>query len=1775
MKRLLVLLLFMLPFFAVAQTKKGIRTTSVETDTLYVKKLSNYDLSKMLVVDTTTGKVYMRTYTPYTNTSYCVEIIDTVYYNCDTIEVAEDTLWLSGDNDPQDLGYIIIPAHDSIYCENYVVNIDTVCYPFPYSYSPWTRSWTNETVFLNHLNDDVGVGTHLPTVQFETTKDLAVGRGVYFKGGSGDVDLDGDVDGADITKLRRYLVGLSSTSNPAIKWTYPELVAMDVNGNGTIGEDDYDAMLMTIATGALYYSDPRTYYDSSKRVQGKSLYRMISGSTILGDKYATFSVFPSTIDKYTVEVNGSIRVPYNDSLVFGGYKTAAATQTIITVNKSRENLLTVTGSLEVAGTDTLFANNEIYAIGMTASTTATNLVSKLSSGQLVTVPYITSLGGSVTSVVVVAGTGISVAGSVVTQTGVFTVTNTAPDQTVVITGAGISTVASSYPTFTITTTEVDGSTTNELQSLSITGTSTPTVSLSIGGGDFTLIGDGSTSLSTSNDTITINTPVVDSILPQGLNSVMAIDSTTQHRYNAWIAGGTTGIVMTLAHEDFTPRIRMIHNDWGAKADTGLMQIDGGGCNSYWDGTYEKLFWNSLDSFPNYELALKKVIIKGSASQDWTRTANGTYLSFYTTANDSLTAREAMRITQDKKVAIGTTSPTAQLTVAKNVHLDAPGRSMAFDSVYVKDLSTGDLKTTHKSSMGLLDNDSSSWYHNTSRNSTYLKYPNDRVSIGTNATTANTNRKLHVAGSQLIEDSLYFSSSDHYITEVGEGTGLGTDALWQARRIHASGAKTDDNLGWFNNDVKPDGIWDSTTVITAKGNLVVGDQTEQNERLYVKGTVKVPYVGQSGSFDSVYVKETATNRLKTAHKSSLGSVMTKTTIVAGTGSITVVESPAYTYTINNTSPPESTFGTVTAITATSPLTGGTITSSGSIGITQSTSAVDGYLSSTDWTTFNNKIGGSGTANYVPKFSGTKTVTNSVIYDDGTNIGIGTTTPLEKLDIRGDINLNTNGTAAILSTYKGEFSNGGNIWIGNGGQNSVGEAIDGTTGAYNTAVGYNAMLSNTRGKLNTAVGTSALRANTTGNYNSAIGYTALESNTTGSYNNAFGYGALTKNTTGVENMAIGYGALQQNITGGYNIAVGGSSMINNTSGSDNVAIGYDAMNYNTTGESNVGIGSYSLQNNTTGFANTGIGRNALYYNTTGYRNTAIGDSAMRTGTTYNNSTAIGYNAQVSASNQVVIGDANVTSTILRGAVQASSLTRAASGDSSVAYNTATRQLVVVPNTVNGGGSVTAVGLAGSTGITVSGAKTITTTGTWTLTVADDSPDNEIQNLSWNPDNTSIDISLGGESAYIPVFEGGLTGLVPATLTNTSTLYLNASGGWTTPGATNYWTLNGNNIYNNNNSGTGYIGVGTRTPTQQLELTGNLELASTVAGTGNGIVYKGTEPFIHEIAYSTFLGKRSGNYGIANASYNTGIGEDALAELTTGNENTTVGYYAGGHLTTGSYNTLIGSTAGYYNITGNRNTSIGDHAGAINNGNDNISIGYESGYSNIAPKTGYGNIAIGSKALFNITSGYSNIAIGDSTSISLTTKYNTIAIGDHIEPTASNQVILGNSSITSTILAGAITTTGTLAQTDTPSNIVGITSNGKLVIMDKIDPTTRYAVSVSGAGAPTLEVLATGTGITAVFNSPNELVITIPSGTKLISSKIRFANNQSSLKVKTGTGDMGNSSLTDRWMPVVQAWKESDGTMNGSISVKMISTVGSFDGIQIDGLVSTTTNHIRLVY
>jgi hypothetical protein len=83
------------------------------------------------------------------------------------------------------------------------------------------------------------------------------------------------------------------------------------------------------------------------------------------------------------------------------------------------------------------------------------------------------------------------------------------------------------------------------------------------------------------------------------------------------------------------------------------------------------------------------------------------------------------------------------------------------------------------------------------------------------------------------------------------------------------------------------------------------------------------------------------------------------------------------------------GTVTSIATTGPITGGTITGSGTIGITQAGSASDGFLSSTDWNTFNNKqvAGNYVTTDTTQTITGYKTILRG---GDVLNFKIGTDT-----------------------------------------------------------------------------------------------------------------------------------------------------------------------------------------------------------------------------------------------------------------------------------------------------------------------------------------------------------------------------------------------------------------------------------------------------------------------------------------------------------------------------------------------------------------------------------------------------------------------------------------------------------------------------------------------------------------------------------------------------------------------------------------------------------------
>src|SRR5436190_3574405 len=121
----------------------------------------------------------------------------------------------------------------------------------------------------------------------------------------------------------------------------------------------------------------------------------------------------------------------------------------------------------------------------------------------------------------------------------------------------------------------------------------------------------------------------------------------------------------------------------------------------------------------------------------------------------------------------------------------------------------------------------------------------------------------------------------------------------------------------------------------------------------------------------------------------------------------------------------------------------------------------------------------------------------------------------------------------------------------------------------------------------------------------------------------------------NVALGFGSLRYN-AGSFNTAIGSGALAANTFGGGNTASGLAALTSNTNGSDNTANGGGALYNNTSGEGNSAVGTDALAANKTGFYNTALGYSANVTFDNLTNATAIGYNAKVSQSNSIVLGN-----------------------------------------------------------------------------------------------------------------------------------------------------------------------------------------------------------------------------------------------------------------------------------------------------------------------------------------------------------------------------------------------------------------------------------------------------------------------------------------------------------------------------------------------------------
>jgi len=217
------------------------------------------------------------------------------------------------------------------------------------------------------------------------------------------------------------------------------------------------------------------------------------------------------------------------------------------------------------------------------------------------------------------------------------------------------------------------------------------------------------------------------------------------------------------------------------------------------------------------------------------------------------------------------------------------------------------------------------------------------------------------GAELLSD-IGGASASGYVPYTGATTNLdlGTHTLLAAKGTFSSSGSSD-TVGITHSSGS--GI---ALNITKGGNgegLYINKTSGSGNAATIIGTLNATTLVKSGGTSSQFLKAD-------------GSVDSTS---YGTGSVTSVGLSSATSGVTIGSTPITTSGTITLAIA---------TSSGS---------QQGLLSSTDWTTFNNKqnaltnpVTGTGTTNYLPKFTGTSTIGNSSISDNGTGrVSIGTT------------------------------------------------------------------------------------------------------------------------------------------------------------------------------------------------------------------------------------------------------------------------------------------------------------------------------------------------------------------------------------------------------------------------------------------------------------------------------------------------------------------------------------------------------------------------------------------------------------------------------------------------------------------------------------------------------------------------------------------------------------------------------------------------------------------
>ncbi len=195
---------------------------------------------------------------------------------------------------------------------------------------------------------------------------------------------------------------------------------------------------------------------------------------------------------------------------------------------------------------------------------------------------------------------------------------------------------------------------------------------------------------------------------------------------------------------------------------------------------------------------------------------------------------------------------------------------------------------------------------------------------------------------------------------------------------------------------------------------------------------------------------------------------------------------------------------------------------------------------------------GSVNYLPVWATSSTLGNSPVYTSGTS-------------------------GLLVSTYKGANCDGNNIYIGGGGQSSLGATGLTYEGSMNVFLGLTGNYL-TYGYYDTGVGNEALQYVNTGYNDTALGTYAVSQATSGHDLTGVGYGALANISTGNTDTGLGvnaglyYGTTSLNQTATNSVYLGDNTKASAAGNTNEVVIGSTAVG---NGSNTVTIGNVNIQ------------------------------------------------------------------------------------------------------------------------------------------------------------------------------------------------------------------------------------------------------------------------------------------------------------------------------------------------------------------------------------------------------------------------------------------------------------------------------------------------------------------------------------------------------------------------------------------------------------------------